>query len=593
MKVTVSEQAQKVLGKSELIIITERVDDVALLIGQMNRMGLPEVLDKHIPRHWRQRGLSWGWTATIWLAYILTEGDHRKLSMEAYVRRMTNTLSELSGQNIEPLDFSDDRLAHLLRHLSNKKYWHGIERELNERSIEVYDLSTETVQCDATTVSGYHETDPDRLMQFGHSKDDPTLPQIKLMTGSLEPLGMPLVTDVLSGETADDVCYIPVIDRINAGLNKPGLLFCGDCKMSALAIRIHIATKGHLYLSPLPLTGDTAEAMKEWISEGIDKDKAGKSEPVFRENDRSQTVLAGVGYEFERELQVPAKEGEESPKERVLIICSPAHAEQQAGGLEQRLANAQQKIEALTPARGRGKRQITGEEELLKAITDALKAHRVEGLLSVKYEKQTEQKTQYVGRGRGSAKRETRTTEKVRYQIIAVTRCEDKIAALKERFGWKAFVTNAAKERLSLEKAVLSYRNEYRVERIFKRLKSQLNIAPLFVKRDDQIEGLSYLLTLGVRVLTLMEFVVRRSLQEDKTKLPDLHPENHGKETDKPTAERILKVFSGITLTIMLDTAGNEVMRGMSPLSAVQNEILQRLGLSSLYRELEIPNIQT
>lgn len=233
MRITVSEQAQKVIGKSELIIITERVDDVALLIGQMVRMGLPTVLDKHIPRHWKQRGLSWGWTATIWLAYILTEGDHRKLSMEMYVSGMTNTLSEVSGQNIEPLDFSDDRLARLLRHLSNKKYWHGIERELNGRSIEVYDLPTETVQCDATTVSGYHETEPGRLMQFGHSKDDPTLPQIKLMTGSLEALGMPLATDVLSGETADDVCYIPIIDRINEGLNKPSLLFCGDCKTCA------------------------------------------------------------------------------------------------------------------------------------------------------------------------------------------------------------------------------------------------------------------------------------------------------------------------------------------------------------------------
>jgi len=31
------------------VIITERVDDVALLIGQMVKMGLPEVLDRHIP----------------------------------------------------------------------------------------------------------------------------------------------------------------------------------------------------------------------------------------------------------------------------------------------------------------------------------------------------------------------------------------------------------------------------------------------------------------------------------------------------------------------------------------------------------------
>jgi hypothetical protein len=80
VRVQVAQQTQEILGTSDLVIITERVDDVALLIGQMVKMGLPEVLDRHIPHHWTQRGLSWGWTAVIWLAYIFTEGDPLNLS---------------------------------------------------------------------------------------------------------------------------------------------------------------------------------------------------------------------------------------------------------------------------------------------------------------------------------------------------------------------------------------------------------------------------------------------------------------------------------------------------------------------------------
>ena len=68
MRVQLAQQAQEILGRSDLVIITERVDDVALLIGPMVKMGLPEVLDRHIPRHWTPRGLSWGWTAVVWLA---------------------------------------------------------------------------------------------------------------------------------------------------------------------------------------------------------------------------------------------------------------------------------------------------------------------------------------------------------------------------------------------------------------------------------------------------------------------------------------------------------------------------------------------
>jgi hypothetical protein len=59
--------------------------------------------------------------------------------------------------------------------------------------------------------------------------------------------------------------------------------------------------------------------------------------------------------------------------------------------------------------------------------------------------------------------------EKVRYQITEGRRHANQITALKAGFGWKAFVTNAPPPRLSLAEAVLYYRHEYRMERIFNR----------------------------------------------------------------------------------------------------------------------------
>ena len=489
MRVQLAQQAQEILGKSDLVVITERVDDVALLIGQMVKMGLPDVLDRHIPHHWKQRGLSWGWTAVMWLAHILTEGDHRKVAVEVYIKGMQHTLSRLTAQVIQPLDFSDDRLSHLLTHLRQPKYWHQIERDLNARSIEVHALPQEVIRCDATTVSGAHAVTAEGLLQFGHSKDDPTRPQIKVMLGSLDPLGMPLSTDVLSGERADDGLYLALIERIRTGLKTTGLLFVGDCKMSALATRAAIAGHHDLYLSPLPLTGATAEAMEAWISEGVARGEKGELVRLFRTNDRSHEVLAAEGYEFERTCG--AKGRHKGWTERVLVVRSPLHANQQAVGLDKRLHHAETALAALTPPRGRGRRQITDEATLVEAIDLVLRAHRVEGLLSVAWEKQVERHTQYLGRGRGSASRPQRVIKKTRYHITRIARQEDHIAGLRQRCGWKAFVTNARPNRLSLAEAVLCYRNAYRVERVFNRLKSRLHIAPLFVKRNDQIEGLS------------------------------------------------------------------------------------------------------
>src|SRR4029453_15555692 len=272
---------------------------------------------------------------------------------------------------------------------------------------------------------------------------------------------------------------------------------------------------------------------------------------------------------------------------------SPLHAAHQAAGLERRLSHAETTLAALTPPRGRGKRQITDEASLGAGLARVLTAHRVDGLLSVTWEKQVEQTTQYIGRGRGAVHREKRVLEKTRYHITHIVRQVDTIANHCQRFGWKAFVTNAGQKRLSLQEAVLCYRNEYRVERIFHRLKSRVHIAPLFVKLNEQIEGLTYLLTLGVRVLTVMEFVLRRSLQTDQTALPGLHPENKRKMTDKPTAERILKAFSDVSLTIITNAAGEEILRRLTSLSGLQADILQRLGLgASLYGQLEIKEME-
>jgi transposase len=395
MRVQLAQQAQEILGTSDLVMITERVDDVALLIGQMVKMGLPEVLDRHIPRHWTQRGLSWGWTAVIWLASIVTEGDHRKVSVATYLKGMHHTLSCLTAQVIEPLDFSDDRLSHLLTHLSKPAYWHAIERDLNERSIEVYALAQDVIRCDATTVSGDHEVTEEGLVQFGHSKDDPTRPQIKVLIGSLDPLGMPLATEVLSGERADDGLYIPIMERVRTGLQTPGLLFVGDCKMSALDTRASLARHQDLYLSPLPWTGATAEAMDAWLTVGVTQGEMGELERIMRTNDRGHTVRAAEGYEFDRACEAPGDAGDAATwRERVLVMRSPMHADQQAVGLEKRLCHAETQLAALTPPRGRGKRQMTDEATLVAAIDRVLTEHRVDGLLSVTWEKQVAQTTQ-------------------------------------------------------------------------------------------------------------------------------------------------------------------------------------------------------
>ena len=224
---------------TELTIITERIDDFPLLLSVMQRLGLPGIFDHHLSRHGLHQGLSWGWIATIWLAHILTESNHRKQPVQVWVKQAHKTITKISGQSVNELDFTDDRLTLLLRRLSKPATWQAVERELGQSILRVYELSPKNVRLDTTTVSGYHEGGDESLFQYGYSKDDPTLRQVKLMVAALDPLGLPLVSQVVAGDVADDKLYLPAVDQVLQIITGIELLFVGDSKMSALAIREH------------------------------------------------------------------------------------------------------------------------------------------------------------------------------------------------------------------------------------------------------------------------------------------------------------------------------------------------------------------
>lgn len=152
--------------------------------------------------------------------------------------------------------------------------WQAIEQELGANLIRVYELPTQRARLDATTVSGHHADTTSTLFQFGHSKDDPTLRQVKVMVAALDPLGLPLVTEVVAGNEADDPLCVPAIARVLAIIKVAGLLFVGDCKMSAVATRAYVRSLGHFYLCPLVQTGHTPNEMAQWIATALTWEEA-------------------------------------------------------------------------------------------------------------------------------------------------------------------------------------------------------------------------------------------------------------------------------------------------------------------------------
>jgi transposase len=146
------------------------------------------------------------------------------------------------------------------------------------------------------------------------------------------------------------------------------------------------------------------------------------------------------------------------------------------------------------------------------------------------------------------------------------------------RLGWRVYATNHTAADLSLEQSVAAYRSEYLIEQGFGRLKGcSLSLSPLFLHYEHRIVGLICLLTVALRVLVLMQFVVRRNLQQQGTTLTEVYPGQPGRQTPRPTTEMLLRTFRGVTLSSI--TVNGQSFLHLTPLNDGQQRILALLEL--------------
>jgi transposase len=593
--------------KKEREIDVERLDDIPLLIALQQRIGVCELIDSVIPRHWLHQGLSIGQLVVGWNSYILSHADHRKVSVEQWGVEHQQTLSELLGSDVRRTDFTDDRLGQVLFYLSKDAVWQQIEKKLWHRTVSVYQLTPDRVRLDATRISGYHKPSDDGLMQHGYNSAPPNLAQVKLMAASIDygTSGHLLATEVVNGSCADDPLYLPMIKRIRHSFVETGLLYLGDSKMSAFEIRANLAVNGDFYLVPLAKIGEVAKYFDQWVDDiseeppsrrGRSLAVCGKQSAtlVYKTNNEGQnTELIAAGYEIKRSQQTsvfPDKQ-KHTWQERLLVVRSLAEVEKRRATLERNLSKATNTLLTLTPFPGRGKRQVRTETQLINKAQAILNAYGVGDYLHYTYRREQSVKTQYIGPGRGGANRPTRAERsvrwhastaqicKVRYQITGVVRNEAAIRDAVCRMGWKVYATNSSQTALPLEEAVKLYRAAPRIERHFHLLKSTpIGISPMYLRKNDQIKGLARLLSLCERLMTLIEIVTRRYLDSHQRSLSGLYEGNPNRQTNRPTAQRLLRAFKGISRVRPI--SANKDSPYTTPLTVNQRQILSILGIS-------------
>jgi transposase len=559
------------------LLRVEAAADLPVLWATLQRLDLPATLDRHFPAPANWKGpLSPGEVLSIWLLFVVSQGDHCLNHVEPWVDQHQTVLSALLGKTVLPVACHDDRLADWLTRLAGADSFSLLERDLNQQTIRVYQLPTDLVRIDTTTANSYADVLSEQgLLQFGHSKDDPDRPQIKIAAGVLDPLGLPLVTLVVPGNSTDDPLYVPAIQAVQQSLGAGGRTYVGDCKMAALATRAFVAQSGDFYLCPLSenqLSRAERSALLQPVFDGTQPLQQVRRPAA--DGEAEELVAEGFGVEVELTAVVDGKETHW--KERRWLVRSQAYAQAQQTALERRLDKASKALRELV-VRKQGKKPLF-HAELMQAAAAIVAGEGVEGLLS--YTATARMKTREVRAYRDRPARQEREI----FFTMEVRREETRIEEKKRAMGWQVYATNAVL--LVLAQVVWAYRGQYRIEDDWSRLKGRpLGLTPMYLQEEARIQGLVYLLSLALRLLLLLEWVVRERLRQEGTKLQGIYAGQPGRKTARPSAELLLANMKTISVSVV--EVNGQIHALLSPLTQVQKRLLDLWGLPpDLYDKL-------
>jgi transposase len=557
----------------------ERVDDIPVLLATLQRLKVAEILDRHFPTGHRWQGeLTFGEVACVWIAFITSQGDHRLYQLQLWAQANLHLLQTCLGKTVRPLDFQDDRLADMLDHLARDDSWQDCEVDLNQHTVRVYNLNPDFFRVDTTTANSYVETlSKLGLFQFGHSKDRDDQPQIKIALATLDPLGMPVTTLVVPGNCADDPLYVPEVKKVQRAFGQGGKTYVMDCKGASLFTRAYLASTKDYYLCPLPETHVSAQkrrALLQSVWEGRQT-----LQQVYRPAVEGETEeLVAEGFSLDVPLQAEVNGQQIAWTERRWLVRSLAYAQGQHKQLERRLQKAEEQLAQLNE-RKQGRKRLTGRE-LAVAAEDIVNKQRVQSMLNREVRTSTHQR-----KVRGYGDRPERV-EKEQEHRLEVSRRDAEITQAKREMGWRVYGTN--QKALNLAGVVWGYRGQNRLEDNWSRLKGQpLGLTPMYLQHENRILGLVLLLSLALRLLSVLEWTVRKKLHENKETLKGLYAGQAGRQAKRPSAELLLKAFKGVSLAIV-EMAGQQAAH-VTPLTALQKKLLELWELPpDLYHRLTL-----
>jgi transposase len=454
---------------------------------------------------------------------------------------------------------NDDRLGRVLDAVaqSNRK---TIFFRIALRMIKLFELDCQHVHQDTTTVKlcGRYETwQSEPKAAQGHSKDHrPDLKQLVLGINVVGDGAVPIAHNPYSGHRSDDSVHIPNWDYLRRLLQTSDFIYTADSKLCTESNLCHIEFYGGQYITVMPRTWKEDQRFRELAREGKVKWRL----ILKRQNNRHPKTVIDKYYTTTSDYQTDSGR-------RLVWIKST-----QKAAIDQQTRNKQidKTLAALKRLNTKlNKRQLKRLRDIKRAVKELFKEHDTIDLINYSIQQRVVVTKSFLKRGRPAADAPTQTHRRVEYQLAwEINHTE--VLKQSRTDGVFPLVTN---NKIKIARDILEiYKYQAFLENRHSQLKTDLEVAPIYLKNPDRVLALLDLVMLSLCIATLMERDLRNGMKRTGVKSIPIYPEE--RECQHPTAHSILRVFQNVEKFEVMDRDGNVTEYFPPMLTPLQKQIL-------------------
>ena len=512
-------------------IKSKQVDVIPMINHYIEEMGLHEIFDRYVPNT-HNADIKPAQVFCIMITNILVASKPLYKMEEFFIDYM-------DGQTEAPeiaTKYNDDRCARDTDRLYQADRA-SMLADAAASAIRVHTLETETIHNDSTslTFAGAYDEQSDEAIQleYGHNKDHrPDHKQIVFGLNITEDGHVPISYELYNGSTADIVTHQPNWDGLREFLGKEDFIYVADCKLSSRDNLNHINEHGGTFITLVP---KNVKEIKQFIAQ----------------------IKEGESIEWDAGYCVPAstKKGKDTVYQtydnetsadgyRIIWVHSSSKEIQDQKTRERRLSKAEEQLQELS-----GKLNqyyLKTQEQIEKAVKKIIA--RLSGQLNVEIKEETTTERVQMGRGRAGENTQYKTIINITYSL-EWSRNEVMIERESRADGLFPLITNS--NELSAVDVLKTYKQQPFLEKRFQTSKSILEVAPVFLKKNERIEATVFLYFIALMIVSLIERNIRQQMKEKAIESLPILPT--GLKTKSPTWNNIRYFFRSIYLGMIVD----------------------------------------